>query len=63
MFESATPSPVSLVIKQQGNELIKTVTKALTKAAIDCFDIELINQPLSPEEWQEILSQPSLELD
>ncbi len=63
VFGEATPSPVSLVIKQQGNELIETVIKALTKAAIDCFDIELINQPLSPEEWQEILSQPSLELD
>lgn len=62
VFGEATPSPVSLVIKQQGSALIETVIEALTKAAIDCFDIELINQPLSVEEWQEILSQPSLEL-
>jgi lipoate---protein ligase len=62
VFGAATPSPVSLLIKQQGNELIETVIEALTKAATDCFGIELINQPLSAAEWQEILAQPSIEL-
>lgn len=62
VFGEATPSPVSVVIPQQGNELIETVIKALTKAATDCFGIELIVQPLSSQEWQEILAQPSLEL-
>ncbi|MGB5962961.1 MAG: biotin/lipoate A/B protein ligase family protein [Coleofasciculaceae cyanobacterium] len=54
--------PPSLVIKQQGETLIQTVIEALTKAAANCFDIDLIEQPLSAVEWQEILAQPSLEL-
>ena len=57
----ATFSPASLVIQQQGYS-IQTVIEALTKAATDCFGIELIEQPLSTVEWQEILAQPSLEL-
>lgn len=62
VFGDATPSPVSLVIKQQGEILVQTVIEALTKAATDCFGIQLIEQPLSAAEWQEILSQPSLEI-
>ena len=62
VFGEAAPSPVNLVIEQQGEELIQTVVEALTKAAADCFGIELVNKPLSTQEWQAILAQPSLEL-
>ncbi len=34
---------------------IVTIIEALTKAAIDCFKISLIPQPLSQKEWQDIL--------
>jgi lipoate---protein ligase len=36
--------------------LIPTVVEALTQAAKDCFNIELISQPLSENEWQEVLN-------
>jgi lipoate---protein ligase len=62
VFGEAAPSPVSLVIKQQGDELIDTVVEALTKAAVECFGIKLINQPLSDLEWHEILLQPRFDL-
>lgn len=61
VFGEAAPSPVNLVIKQQGDKLIATVVEALTQAAAECFAIELINQPLSDLEWQEILLQQNLE--
>lgn len=37
------------------NRQIVTIIEALTKAAIDCFKISLIYQPLSDREWQDIL--------
>ncbi|NER48813.1 MAG: lipoate--protein ligase family protein [Symploca sp. SIO1A3] len=48
-------------ITQQGNSLIKTVVEALTKAATDCFGVELELQPLSDQEWQQ-LKQLEIEL-
>jgi lipoate-protein ligase A len=38
------------------NPLIEIVVEALSLAAARCFDIELIVQPLSEQEWQSILS-------
>jgi hypothetical protein len=42
--------------------LIQTVVKALMQAACRCFDIELVTQPLSDAEWQQILAQPPLDI-
>jgi len=38
------------------SELIETVVQALGKAAQDCFEMELISQPLTESEWQAIRS-------
>ena len=45
--------PVNLPLKQEGEALIQTVVKALTKAACHCFDIELVTQPLSELEFDD----------
>jgi lipoate-protein ligase A len=52
--------PVKLPINQQGDTLVPTVVEALTVAASDCFGVEMLVQPLSESEWQEILAQPEL---
>ncbi|MBE9129436.1 lipoate--protein ligase family protein [Coleofasciculus sp. LEGE 07092] len=57
-----TLSYVNLPIIQEGDALIQTVVEVLTNAAADCFGVELVEQPLSNEEWQRILRQSSLEL-
>ena len=62
VFGEAAPLPVNLAIALPKQDLIQTVVNALTHAAADCFDIQLIPQPLLEEEWQEILAQPSLEV-
>ena len=61
VFGEPVPPPVELPIKQEGDALFQTVIQALTEAACCCFGIELVTQPLSDAEWQEILAQPSLE--
>ncbi|NER21904.1 MAG: lipoate--protein ligase family protein [Symploca sp. SIO1C2] len=54
--------PINLPFTLQGNRLIHTVVvDALTKAAADCFGVELELQPLSGEEWQR-LKQLEIEL-
>ncbi|NEP00064.1 MAG: lipoate--protein ligase family protein [Symploca sp. SIO2E9] len=50
---------INLPLTQRGDILIQTVVEALTKAARDCFGVELVNQPLSEQEWQEIRAQLS----
>lgn len=40
------------------NSLIDIVIEALSAAAARCFDIELIVEPLSEQEWQSILNFP-----
>jgi lipoate-protein ligase A len=35
---------------------METIIAALITAAIDCFNIQLVLQPLSEEEWQHILA-------
>ncbi|MEG3850031.1 biotin/lipoate A/B protein ligase family protein [Microcoleus sp. herbarium19] len=47
--------PVNLPLSGAGNDLIETVVEVLTAAACRCFEIDLNLQPLSDEEWQEIL--------
>lgn len=61
VFGEAAP-PVNLPMPERGDALIQIVVDALTKAAADCFGIELVKQPLLDEEWQAILAQPSLEV-
>lgn len=53
---------VKLGKKEGEDALIETVVEALTNAAVDCFGINLVNQPLSDTEWEGILTQPSLEV-
>lgn len=48
--------------KRGKDGLIETVVDVLTNAAADCFDINLVNQPLSDREWEGILAQRSLEV-
>ena len=38
----------------------QAIIQALQQAARACFEIELVEKPLSQSEWQEILSQPNL---
>jgi len=47
----STPSPVAEIEKIA----IAKIIQALTEAAIDCFGIELITEPLSAADHQEIL--------
>jgi len=49
-------SAVNLPLTQQGDDLKQTVIEALTQAAADCFGVEFVVQPLSEQEWQEILA-------
>ncbi|MFB8789331.1 MAG: biotin/lipoate A/B protein ligase family protein [Potamolinea sp.] len=58
VFGEAAPI-VQLPIPQEGEALLTTVVEALTKAACHCFDIDLVTQPLSDAELQEILAQLS----
>lgn len=58
IFGEGENVPANLPLPYQGEALIQTVIEALTIAAERCFDIQLFVQPLSPEEWQQILAQP-----
>lgn len=51
-----------LPLQQRGEFFIPMVVDALTRAVADCFGVELIEQPLSDDEWQAILAQPRLEV-
>lgn len=60
VFGEPAPPIVKLPIHQEGDALIQTVVEALTEAACRCFGIELVPQPLSKIEWEEILALPTL---
>ncbi len=62
VFGEPAPPPVEFPIQQEGDALIQTVVEALTEAASRCFGIDLVVQPLSEREWQEILAHPPLAL-
>ncbi len=51
---------MDIPLAQQQDPLIPTVIDALTASASRCFDVQLKMQPLSPEEWQAIRTQPPL---
>ena len=46
--------PARIPLVETGDALREIVIEKLTQAAINRFDIELINQPLSEDEWEEI---------
>ena len=62
VFGEPVPPPITLVKPEQGEALIQTVMDTLTHAAADCFGVELVQKALSDEEWQAILTQPTLEV-
>lgn len=51
---------LALPLSETGNALFHLVAETLTKAAADYFKIELIEQPFSESEWQEILKLASI---
>jgi lipoate-protein ligase A len=55
-------TPIKLPFSQQGDTLIQTVVDALTVAAGNCFGVEMVMQPLSDAEWQEILAHSSTDV-
>lgn len=60
VFGEAAPQPTHFAMQQQADALIQIVVDTLTNAAADCFGVELVKKPLSDEEWQAILAQPTL---
>jgi lipoate-protein ligase A len=63
VFGEPAPPFVELPMKQEGDAVIQTVVEALTEAACRCFGIELVTQPLSEAEWQEVRSLPPLAIN
>ena len=50
---------VNLPLEQQGDALIQKVVDAMTEAAVECFGVQLVEQPLSETEWEAIsIAQP-----
>ena len=49
-----TIQPVKIPLEESGEELINIVEEKLQDTAINYFEIELVNQPLTTAEWQEI---------
>lgn len=45
-------SPLKFPMTHQGKTLVTTVIEALTQSAEECFGVQLVVQPLSPEEIQ-----------
>ena len=54
VFDAEAFDPI-LPLDQHGEVLIQTVVDALVTAASDCFGVEFVAQPLSEDEWEEIL--------
>ncbi len=46
---------IALPLSERGDALIQVVAGALAQAAADCFGVELVENPLSESEWEEIL--------
>ena len=45
---------VNLPLEQQGDALIQKVVGAMTEAAVECFGVQFVEQPLSETEWEAI---------
>ena len=58
IFNEAAPQDLLTTIPSSDNRTIPKIVEALTLAAEDWFKINLVLQPLSAVEWQDILNQP-----
>lgn len=61
VFDNQSFSPIQLPLAQQGEALTQTVIEALIAAASDCFEVQLLLQPLCESEWRAILAQPGID--
>jgi len=55
VFETEVTQPIKLPLSQQGNALIEIIENTLIAAASSCFNMNLVVQPLSEQEWNLIL--------
>ena len=55
VFETEVTQPIKIPLLQQGNALIETIVNTLTAAASSCFNIDIVVQPLSEQEWNLIV--------
>jgi len=60
IFQQAAPWNTSLGHSQPQDGIIPTIVAALIEAAKQCFGVELVTQPFSDAEWQDILKNQSL---
>jgi lipoate-protein ligase A len=60
VFQQPVSSQLVKLITGSDECQIVTIIEALTQAATNCFKIDLIPQPLSDREWQDILGNHSL---
>lgn len=62
VFSSPAPSKVEVPLKVEREALIQTIIDALVASAQDCFQAQLVVEPLSEAEWQAILTRSTLEI-
>ncbi|HEY9692460.1 MAG TPA: biotin/lipoate A/B protein ligase family protein [Oculatellaceae cyanobacterium] len=55
VFETEVTEPIKIPLLQQSNALIETIVNTLTVAASNCFNIDIVVQPLSEQEWNLIV--------
>ena len=58
IFNEPAPQNLLTIIPALENRAIPTIVETLTEAARDWFKIDLVLQPLSKAEWQDILTKP-----
>jgi lipoate---protein ligase len=58
IFNEPAPQNLLTVIPSSENRTVPTIVEALTESAKDWFKINLVLQPLSLVEWQDILTKP-----
>ncbi|MBD2314904.1 lipoate--protein ligase family protein [Desertifilum sp. FACHB-1129] len=54
VFETPPPPPLQLPLTERGNALIEIAIAALCQAAERCFNMQLLEQPFSEQEWSAI---------
>ena len=55
IFNQAAPWGLGLLERLPKNYCLKTIIDVLIDTAKQCFDIDLIPQPLSSKEWQDVI--------
>jgi lipoate---protein ligase len=58
IFNESAPQNLLTIIPSSENRTVPTIVEALTESAKDWFKINLVLQPLSLVEWQDILTKP-----